>query len=183
MEMQIYIKSSQIRFSLNSFVSAYCFFYNSWYTIYLIQCRKFNDNVLWGLQVVQSSSNSLNKWRFDSEFSPWSWIAIIHAAHGNGNNVNKFSIKLSILLLIVLNIVFRENQGRMSLVIKTLHVVHACIYHLRSISGHRHSVHSNSQSIQLVVSRKLQAGNILEYSVRISDSLFWEKETYQIKSK
>ena len=80
----------------------YTFSWLSASRIYLIQYRKFNDNVLWGLQVVQSSSNSLNKWRFDSEFSPWSWIAIIHAAHGNGNNVNKFSIKLSILLLIVL---------------------------------------------------------------------------------
>ena len=68
----------------------------------------------------------------------WSWIGLIHAAHGNGNNVNKFSIKLSILLLIVLNIVFRENQGRISLVIKRLQVVHACICHLRSISGHGH---------------------------------------------
>ena len=116
----------------------YTFSWLSASRIYLIQYRKFNDNVLWGLQVVQSSSNSLNKWRFDSEFSPWSWIAIIHAAHGNGNNVNKFSIKLSILLLIVLNIVFRENQGRISLVIKRLQVVHACICHLRSISGHGH---------------------------------------------
>ena len=54
-------KSSYIRLSLNSFVSLYCFLYNSWYTIYLIQYRKFNDNVLWGLQVVQSSSNSLHE--------------------------------------------------------------------------------------------------------------------------
>ena len=156
----------------------YTFSWLSASTIYLIQYRKFNDNVLWGLQIVQSSSNSLNKWRFDSEFIPWSWIGLIHAAHGNGNNVNQFSIKLSILLLIVLNIVFRENQGLISLIIKRLQVVHACICH-RSISGHGHGAHSNSQSIPLVVSRKLQVGKLLEYSVRISDSLFCEK----IKSK
>ena len=37
-----------------------------------------------GLQVVQSSSNSLNKWRFDSESISWSWIGLIHAAHWSG---------------------------------------------------------------------------------------------------
>ena len=153
----------------------YTFSWLSASRIYLIQYRKFNDNVLWGLQVVQSSSNSLNKWRFDSEFSPWSWIAIIHAAHGNGNNVNKFSIKLSILLLIVLIIQYSERtRAHLTGHQKVIQVVHACIYHLRSVSGHGHDL-----SIPLVVSRKLQVGKLLEYSVRISDSLFCEK----IKSK
>ena len=62
----------------------YAFSWLSASTIYLIQYRKFNDNVLRGLQVVQSSSNSLNKWRFDSESIPWFWIGLIHAAHGSG---------------------------------------------------------------------------------------------------
>ena len=26
----------------------------------------------------------MNKWRFDSEFIPWPWIGLIHAANGNG---------------------------------------------------------------------------------------------------
>ena len=80
----------------------YAFSWLSASTIYFIQYRKFNDNVLRGLQVVQSSSKSLNKWRFDSKSIPWSWIGLIHTAHcsGKANNVNQFSIKLSILLLI-----------------------------------------------------------------------------------
>ena len=62
----------------------YAFSWLSASTIYLIQYRKFNDNVLRGLQVVQSSSNSLNKCRFDSESILWSWIGLIHAAHCSG---------------------------------------------------------------------------------------------------
>ena len=47
---------------------------------------------------MQSSSNSLNKWRFDSKSIPWSWIGLIHAAHCSGKqcesifNQTKYSV-------------------------------------------------------------------------------------------
>ena len=43
----------------------------------------------------------MNKWRFDSEFTPWSWIGLIHAANGNGKqcelifNQTKYSVAYS----------------------------------------------------------------------------------------
>ena len=43
----------------------------------------------------------MNKWRFDSEFIPWLWIGLIHAANGNGKqcalifNQTKYSVAYS----------------------------------------------------------------------------------------